>query len=170
MELKNSPQTTGNPPTLFTEDGGQLVEKEEYALSTMDLHSEDAWVLDSGATRHMRAYKSLFSNLRPHKTVLNWGKATVIPANWVGTVHVIFGSTGRTAKIENCLYVPEMGLNLLSLGLLRQKGVSINIGLNSVSLVYRGKVTWSSWPDTVRPTLSHDLELHCDRGQRATDT
>jgi hypothetical protein len=52
---------------------------------------------------------------------------------------VKFGSTGYTAKIENCLYVPEIGLNLLSLGLLRQKGVAINIGLKSVSLTINSK-------------------------------
>jgi hypothetical protein len=126
--------TENTQTTLFTQDEGQLVENEEYALSTIDLHNSDVWVLDSGATRHICAYKSLFSDLRPYKTVLNWGKATNIPVNWVGTVKIKFGSTGRTAKIENCLYVPEMGLNLLSLGLLRQKGVFINIGLKSVSL------------------------------------
>ena len=91
-------------------------------------------MLDSGATQYICAYRSLFSDLKPCKTTLNWGKATVIPVSWVGTIKIRFGSTGRTAKIENCLYVPEMGLNLLSLGLLRQKGVSINIGLKSVSL------------------------------------
>ena len=100
----------------------------------MDLHNQDTQVLDSEATQHICAYRSLFSDLRPCKTTLNWGKATVIPVSWVGTVKIRFRLTERTAKIENCLYVPEMGLNLLSLGLLRQKGVSIDIGLKSVSL------------------------------------
>ena len=76
-------------------------------------------MLDSGATQHICAYRSLFSDLRLCKTTLNWGKAIVILVSWVGTVKIRFESTKRTAKIENCLYILEMGLNLLSLGLLR---------------------------------------------------
>ena len=116
-KARNSSEPTQT--TLFTQDKVQLVENEEYALLTMDLHNQDIWVLDSGATQHICAYRSLFSDLRPYKTTLNWGKATVIPVSWVGTVKIRFRSTGRTAKIENCLYVLEMGLNLLSLGLLQ---------------------------------------------------
>jgi hypothetical protein len=124
--------------TLITQEKGQLV-NEEFALSTVDLHDQNTWILDSGATRHICAYKALFSDLKPYKTVLSWGKISKIPVEWIGTIRVKFESTGRTAKIEDCLYVPEIGLNLLSLGLLRLKGVAINIGLKSVSLTINSK-------------------------------
>jgi hypothetical protein len=132
----NNPQDV--EATLLTQDEDQLAQ-EELALSTTDIiDNQDIWILDSGATRHICAYKSLFSDLRPYNTSLNWGKVSNIPVKWIGTIHVKFGSTGRTGKIEDCLYVPEMGLNLLSLGLLRKKGVSIKIGLNTVSLTIKG--------------------------------
>jgi len=70
-KAKNGEKPIESQPTLITQDSGQLIEKEEYALSTIDLHSQEVWVLDSGATRHICAYKSLFSELRPYKTILN---------------------------------------------------------------------------------------------------
>src|ERR1700744_753233 len=131
---KDQPAEKTSESTLLTQEEGQLAENEEIALSTTELHNENTWILDSGATRHICAYKSLFSELRPYHTTLSWGKITKIPVNWIGTVKIQFESTSRVAKIENCLFVPSIGLNLLSLGLLRQKGISINIGLNSVGL------------------------------------
>ena len=73
-------------PTLLTQEEGQLAENEEIALLTMKLHDENTWILDSGATRHICAYRSLFSDLRPYNTTLSWGKVTKILVHWIGTV------------------------------------------------------------------------------------
>ena len=124
---KDQPAEKTSESTLLTQEEGQLAENEEIALSTTELHNENTWILDSGATRHICAYKSLFSELRPYHTTLSWGKITKIPVNWIGTVKIQFESTSRVAKIENCLFVPDIGLNLLSLGLLRQKGISVRV-------------------------------------------
>jgi hypothetical protein len=134
-KAKNSEKPQEQPEqALITQEKGQLAKNEEFALLTTDVYDQNTWILDSGTSKHICAYKALFSDLKPYKTTLNWGKITKIPVEWIGTIQVKFGSTGRTAKIENCLYVPEIGLNLLSLGLLRQKGININIGLKLVSL------------------------------------
>ena len=124
--------------TLITQDQSQLAEEEELAFTTSVDLDKNTWLLDSGTTRHICAFKELFSELRPYNTVLNWGKAIKIPVKWIGTVRLNFQSNSR-AILRDCLFVPEMGINLLSQGLLRQKGVSINIGLQSTSLNIDGK-------------------------------
>jgi hypothetical protein len=39
---------------------------------------------------------------------------------------VTFNSTNQTIKISDCLYVPEIGVNLISIRLLNQKGLIAN--------------------------------------------
>jgi hypothetical protein len=74
------------------------------------------WILDSGASTHICYEKSLFSSLtKTEKTVL-WGKASSITAKFTGDIDLIFKSTNQKATLKNCLYIPEIGLNLLSLG------------------------------------------------------
>ena len=97
--------------TLITED-----KDEEWALSISEKHSKSTWLLDSGTTRHICAYKDLFTELRPYKTSLRWGGASTIEVKWLGKVTIRFSSTGRIVTIDDYLYVPEIGLNLLSLG------------------------------------------------------
>ena len=128
---------------LVAKDEGQLAENaenEEVTLSTVNLNDQNTWILDSGTTRHICAYKTLFSELRPYNTVINWGKYTKISVKWIGNIRTKFGSTGRNISIKECLYVPELGVNLFSLGLLRQKGVSISIGLKSISLSIKSDI------------------------------
>lgn len=125
-----------NEPTLLSHvrEEGQLVETEFALLTKDELKDQNLWVLDSGASRHICSTKALFSDLRPYQTTLNWGNISNIPVKWQGNVRVRFRSTGRTATIQDCLYVPELGLNLLSLGALAKKGVSISIGNDSIHL------------------------------------
>jgi Pol polyprotein, beta-barrel domain/gag-polypeptide of LTR copia-type len=122
-------KTKSSETTLITED-----KDSEWALSLSEKTSKDTWLLDSGTTKHVCAYKDLFVDLRPYKTTLKWGSASTIEVNWLGKVRVRFTSTGQTAILDDCLYVPEIGLNLLSLGQIASKGISINIGPNYCEL------------------------------------
>ena len=125
-KAKEKPKDDKKEPsetTLITED-----KDTEWALSVSEKTSRNTWLLNSGTTKHICAYKDLFIDLRPYKTTLKWGSASTIEVNWLGKVRVRFTSTGQTAILDECLYVPEIGLNLLSLGQIASKGISINIG------------------------------------------
>ena len=97
--------------TLITEDTGT-----EWALSTCEKFPISTWLLDSGTTKHICAYKALFTELKPCETTLKWGNASTIKVNWSGNIRLRFKSTGRVVTINDYLYIPEIGLNLLSLG------------------------------------------------------
>ena len=111
----------------------------EIVLSTILAKSNNpnTWILDSGATSHICAFKSLFIDLKPCKKTIYWGNASSISINWIGTVKIAFIGYKRTIILNNVLYIPEIGLNLLSLGQLAQKGVVANIGLKSCDLIYK---------------------------------
>ena len=98
---------------------------QDIALSTTQEPNQTIWHLDSGATRHICAYKSLFYRLEPCDVTLSWGKAGSIKVSWMGDIKVKFSSTKQEVTISNCLYAPELGINLLSQGQLINKGVTI---------------------------------------------
>lgn len=83
------------------------------------------WILDSGASTHICCDKTLFSSLFPTEKSVKWGNATSITANYMGNVKLIFNSTNQKATLTNCLYIPEIELNLLSLERLAQKKLNI---------------------------------------------
>ena len=92
---------------------GQEISTKAVALSTRD---SSYWYLDSGATRHFCAARSLFSRLEACNITLKWGTAGSVQVKEFGTIRLKFQSTGRVATIKDCLYLPQIGLNLLSLG------------------------------------------------------
>ena len=96
--------------------------KEDILLSKND---SIEWILDSGASTHICCDKTLFSSLFPTEKSVNWGNASSITAKFMGNVELIFNSTKQKAILENCLYIPEIGMNLLSLGKLAQKELNI---------------------------------------------
>ena len=98
------------------------IEKNDILVSKNDFTE---WILDSGASTHICCDKTLFSSLIPTDKTVKWGNATSIIASYMGNIELIFNSTKQKAILEDCLYVPEIGLNLLSLGRLAQKGLNI---------------------------------------------
>jgi Integrase core domain/GAG-pre-integrase domain len=109
-------------------------EEKSEILSTISIEKNDIlvskndsteWILDSGASTHICCDKTLFSSLFPTEKTVKWGNATSITAEYMGNIELIFNSTKQKAILENCLYVPDIRLNLLSLGRLAQKGLNI---------------------------------------------
>ena len=95
--------TTGDELTLITTIPDNL---DNQVLNLDHYDPEITWYLDSGATRHICADKTLFTSLKPCETTLNWGKISKTQATGIGTVRLKFASTGQIATISDCLYLP----------------------------------------------------------------
>jgi hypothetical protein len=54
-------------------------------------------------------------------------------------MEVIFNSINRTIKITNCLYVPKISVNLISIRLLDQKGLMANFEGGEAKILAKGK-------------------------------
>ena len=105
MNLLNTAQTSEQPPSAANFAGNSI---HTACFTTTNYIT---WIIDSGASDHMCAHKSLFSNL----TLLPKSINVSLP-----TGHNIFithvGSVPITHDIilHNVLYVPDFKLNLLS--------------------------------------------------------
>lgn len=94
------------------------------------------WVLDSGASIHIASKESYFKDLKPYSGNIKWGNTTnTLTATGIGTIEVFITSTGRKTTINNCLLVPEFKLNLLSIGLITERGFKIEFNKKGVNLI-----------------------------------
>jgi hypothetical protein len=101
--------------------------------------SPNTWILDSGATSHVSYQKSLFTNLTPCDIQLHWGQAEGIRVKYIGDISLKFTSTGQLVRLTNCLYAPELGMNLISTGKLIEKGITVISSPKDCRLTVRNK-------------------------------
>jgi hypothetical protein len=106
-------------------------------VSTKSTYSySKEFILDSAATIHVSTDRSLFNSLVPTNTSLKWGnnKANNIRASGIGDIPIRFTSTNQNAILKDVLFVPELGVNLISLALIVDKGVSLAFNKDLITL------------------------------------
>lgn len=133
-----------------TEDKGPSQKKErndssdnEYSLSTLTgtvTHGNDAWLVDSGASKHMTRLKYFLSTLiereSPQKVKL--GDDYQYPIKGVGEASYKL-EFGKVLKMKDVLYVPGLKKNLLSISRLEMKGFRVAFVDGQVLMWSRGK-------------------------------
>ena len=95
------------------------------------------WVLDSGASTHICYIEELFNNIKPiNNTIIKQGNTSrVIKAKGIGDITITFTSTNRTINLKNVLFIPQLGVNLLSLYNILNRDYSFNFSLKE-GLIY----------------------------------
>ena len=83
------------------------------------------FILDCAATRHVISNKEYFSSIRPCSKEVNWGNAKSINIKGIGDVIICFIDTKLKCVLKNCLYMPELGINLISQGELNKETFTI---------------------------------------------
>jgi hypothetical protein len=96
------------------------------SLSGLVSPSEDTWLIDSGASKHMTGQRDILSSLTennfPHKVTL--GDDYQYPIKGVGESNYKLDS-GTPMKMKDVLYVPGLKKNLLSILVLDNKGFRV---------------------------------------------
>ena len=72
------------------------------------------WILDSGATSHICSDIDFFNRVAPTSASIAWGNARTLPARGEGTITVLLPNSA-SAVLESVLYMPELGLKILSI-------------------------------------------------------
>ena len=97
---------------------------QEVALTGI---SHNAWLADSACTTHVARERSAFTDYQeigPGHTIQGFGKS---PALGKGTVRMIsrVGSESIKISLHNVLHVPDAPYNLISIGVMTEKGNNI---------------------------------------------
>ncbi|KAH9697148.1 hypothetical protein KPL71_023495 [Citrus sinensis] len=112
----------------------------------------DTWVLDSGATNHICNSLYWFQETRKiseGSVKLQLGTGRFVSAVKTGSVLLSFNN--ETLVLNNCLYVPDIKRNLISVACLSKQGYTVNFG-SSVSIFHNKRLICSG---TLEDNLYH---------------
>lgn len=102
--------------------------------------SKDTFIIDSGATSHMRFSLDGMKNLKPWKVPIKVGNAEDMYSEKIGTYHgKVIQKDGTTYDIvlDDVLYIPELYINLFSLTkVLNNSQVDLKKEQNTIALTY----------------------------------
>jgi hypothetical protein len=83
-----------------------------YLKTKEGLHT---FIIDSGATIPVVSNISLFQTYKSCNKTVNWGKATSIKVKAIGNLLLKDAETNKLLSIKNAYYIPELGINLISI-------------------------------------------------------
>jgi hypothetical protein len=83
------------------------------------------FILDCAATRHIITNKEYFYSFDQCDKRVNWGNARSINIKGTGNVYIYFIDTKLKCVLKNCLYMPELGINLISQGELNKETATL---------------------------------------------
>eukprot|EP00733_Pompholyxophrys_punicea_P000255 Pompholyxophrys_punicea_v1_NODE_55_length_4195_cov_3.523671.p2 type:complete len:484 gc:universal NODE_55_length_4195_cov_3.523671:106-1557(+) len=129
--LNSTPRTTKKECEnchLKNHTTAECRKKKQTLLVVEQLHTvtseQPTWVIDSGASSHMCHSAEMFINMRDvDDIVVVVADRRELRAHAIGTV--LFQTVEREFIVEDCLFVPELGHNLLSVPALTKKKFQI---------------------------------------------
>jgi hypothetical protein len=92
----------------------------EKGYATLKSENSTIFIVDLAATCHVIANKNLFINYLNKTSYINWGKAKRIKVNGEGDILLYFKDTNLYKRFHNCIYMPELGINIISIPRLKQ--------------------------------------------------
>lgn len=98
-------------------------------FTTQERKKSEEWYLDSGAPTHMTGWVSCLKEMEAcDKTITaaNYGQLKAVARGTV-EVTVTINGTEMIIRVENVLYVPGLGVNLLSIDIIAQQNYKVNI-------------------------------------------
>ncbi|XP_029665843.1 uncharacterized protein LOC115237128 [Formica exsecta] len=107
------------------------------------MNSEDTWITDSGASRHMTYRREWLTDLTPLAgELVSLGNSGQCKVTGSGTVIIdkLVNGKWQQARIEDVLLVPDIKKNLFSVGACARKGYNVIFDKQSVVLMKRGKI------------------------------
>ena len=139
--IKSAKNTSIN--TSINTTAAEITNNNKVILATniinkSKLNSNFEFILDSGATIHTCYIKELFIDIKPTNTYIKWGNTNKnILASGEGSIVFKFLNTNKIITLTKVLFVPELGVNLLSLSLITNKGY--NISFNKTNCFIKNK-------------------------------
>ena len=98
------------PDCLVTSDLVDLTySKLEYTMSPCI-----KFIIDSAATINTVSNKNYFYSYKEVNKTVSWGKATHLKVKGQGNILIKYQDTGKIYLIKDVFYIPELGINLIS--------------------------------------------------------
>ncbi len=98
-----------------------------FNITEKENKMKDIWLLDSGSSSHVCCSKRFFTNIESYNSVIKVGDGRELRVEGKGCVEIPIDNDQkvRNIRIEEVLFVPDIKLNLISIGKLAKKGFVI---------------------------------------------
>jgi hypothetical protein len=157
-QLKAS--AAAEPPQSQVTDTAAAVSESDSAKSSWvvsHLKSPDIsadWVLDSGATSHMRPSRNTFVSYGtlPHPLLIKAADRSAMSA--VGRGNVIVQTDVGEQLVQNIFHVPDLRANLISVPQLSGSGLAVTMSASEVTISKSGKTISQAFRKDNRSTSS----------------
>ena len=101
--------------------------------------ANNTWFLDSCASRHLCNDRRLFSNLRARSIDFVTAAGQVIRTEEIGNVSIPLAD-GNNIELKNVALAPGCNSNLISLGQLRETGITYHDNPTAMTLMQQGRI------------------------------
>ena len=108
------------------------------AFMTREADEEREWYLDSCASRHICNNHEKFVDLRPKTYEFITAGGNIIRSSQIGTITLLLENSSKLT-LTNVVYTPEYDSKLISLGQLRETGISYHDHAECMVLKQEGK-------------------------------
>ncbi|KAF5187558.1 Retrovirus-related pol polyprotein from transposon tnt 1-94, partial [Thalictrum thalictroides] len=119
-----------------TDKSSDVINKDRNAMLR---HKSIKFVFDTAATRHIVCDKRLLTNFQNCSTIVKWGNAKSIQVSGMGDMFLRFKNNDMLFKLENCMYMPQLGINIISHPQIRGNYTSV-FNKDSCQILCKGKV------------------------------
>jgi hypothetical protein len=105
-------------------------------------NKENVWLLDSGASNHCCYSKEAFQSMKQHTSIIKVGDARELKVMGIGSVQLKIQSECGFVNIiiSDVLFVPELSVNLISIGKLAKKGYKILFEKEVCNILLENKI------------------------------
>jgi len=117
--------------------GAFMVSDSEFASSILRNNSEEVWLLDSSASKHMCFHREWFSELDDsHRESVSLGDNSRCEVKGRGVIKIKIYVDGiwLNGKLEDVLFVPSLRKNLFSTGVCTSKGYVLKFESDNVKI------------------------------------
>ena len=138
---------------------------------TTNAQSSSLWYLDSGATDHMCFSRDAFTTITPYVCSVQTANKSVLQSEGIG--EVVVPGKHRNITLKNCLFVPSLGFNLVSVPRITSAKCTVLFRHNGAEITNDQKTilaTASSFNNAVVLDLSSPLSLAVSTSPPTLDT
>jgi hypothetical protein len=123
---------------------GETREVNILMVGTVETRNQEDWYLDSAATDYYAIDKDSFTTYKPLDNIISVqvGNKECVSALGIGTIYLKakMGRWSRLIKVENVYYTPDLDCNLLSAGMLLDRGYMIVMKNNGARILKNNKL------------------------------
>jgi hypothetical protein len=98
-----------------------------FHLSEKSNDLKEVWLLDSGTSSHVCCLKEFYKDFEPYNSKIKVGDGREVRVTGKGSVEIKVKTNNqiKNLRLEDVLYVPELKVNLISIGKISKRGYVI---------------------------------------------